>query len=216
MENSKAVFSNVKVNILQSIGAEPKKDMIMARLGYHKGSTILQDNHRRLLELGIKEGRLLCEPKGSFARIKLGGISDEKTKMLVETLLVSKKLSELLSQSDEIVLMASTVGMDIVQRIKSEVKAGDPALGLILDAVASQTADVGLDWLMSFIEKILLKEGKKLTRYRFSPGYGDLDISNQKLIYDTLQLEKLGIEITESFMLVPEKSVLAVAGIERI
>lgn len=216
MENSKAVFSNVKVNILQSIGAEPKKDMIMARLGYHKGSTILQDNHRRLLELGIKEGRLLCEPKGSFARIKLGGISDEKTKMLVETLLVSKKLSELLSQSDEIVLMASTVGMDIVQRIKSEVKAGDPALGLILDAVASQTADVGLDWLMSFIEKILLKEGKKLTRYRFSPGYGDLDISNQKLIYDALQLEKLGIEITESFMLVPEKSVLAVAGIERI
>jgi len=63
-------------------------------------------------------------------------------------------------------------------------------------------------------EKLLLREGRCLTRRRYSPGYGDLALSNQKIIYDALGLEKLGLTLTERFLLIPEKSVLAIAGIE--
>jgi len=63
---------------------------------------------------------------------------------------------------------------------------------------------------------MIRREGKKLTKMRYSPGYGDLPLSNQKLIYDVLNLERLGISITERFMLVPEKSVIAIAGVEGV
>ncbi|HBF33507.1 TPA: methionine synthase, partial [Candidatus Sumerlaeota bacterium] len=74
--------------------------------------------------------------------------------------------------------------------------------------------DAGLDWLEEFVEKLLAREGRCLTRRRYSPGYGDLALSNQKIIYDALGLQKFGLELTERFLLIPEKSVLAIAGVE--
>jgi len=53
-----------------------------------------------------------------------------------------------------------------------------------------------------------------LTRMRFSPGYGDLSLENQKLFFKALELEKMGMKLTESLMMFPEKSVTAIAGVE--
>ena len=75
----------------------------------------------------------------------------------------------------------------------------------------SETADAGLDELQSYIDKILIREGKKTTK-RFSPGYGDLKLEMQKRIFDALEPGSIGISINESFMLEPEKSVFAVCG----
>ena len=51
-------------------------------------------------------------------------------------------------------------------------------------------------------------------RPRFSPGYGDLDISNQRAMFRILDLERrLGLSLTEGFMMLPEKSVTAIIGI---
>jgi hypothetical protein len=85
---------------------------------------------------------------------------------------------------------------------------------LILDSVASQTADAALDWIVQMLNKIFAREGKKLTKHRYSPGFGDLPLSYQKEIFEALKLYKLNMSITEKFMLVPEKSVIAIAGVE--
>ncbi|MBR4376039.1 MAG: methionine synthase, partial [Spirochaetia bacterium] len=47
----------------------------------------------------------------------------------------------------------------------------------------------------------------------FSPGYGDFDLKNQRIFYSLLHLEQFGIHLTESYMLVPEKSVIAMTGV---
>jgi cobalamin-dependent methionine synthase I len=96
------------------------------------------------------------------------------------------------------------------------VASGDAAFGLILDAVASETADAALDWMVDFINKMIRREGIRLTKNRYSPGYGDLLLQNQKTLFDILQLHRLGLGITESCILVPEKSVIAIAGITSI
>ena len=112
--------------------------------------------------------------------------------------------------------MASTVGRDIVERISSEVTSGNAALGVILDSTASQTADSVLDWIMDFINKTIRLEGKRLTKHRYSPGYGDLPLQNQSIIYEAVSMDKLGVTLTPTYIMDPEKSVLAIAGIERI
>ena len=58
------------------------------------------------------------------------------------------------------------------------------------------------------------KEGRITASKRYSPGYGDSDLTNQKIIYNILKLEKLDLALTKKFMLVPEKFVTAVAGIK--
>jgi cobalamin-dependent methionine synthase I len=48
---------------------------------------------------------------------------------------------------------------------------------------------------------------------RFSAGYADFNLENQKAIYDMLQMGKIGVTITPNFILLPEKSVTAISGI---
>ena len=47
---------------------------------------------------------------------------------------------------------------------------------------------------------------------RFSPGYGDFDIVHQKDILNMLNSKRIGLTLTEGYMLIPSKSVTAVIG----
>ena len=50
-------------------------------------------------------------------------------------------------------------------------------------------------------------------RPRFSPGYGDFDIHHQEEILRMLDAhKKIGLSMTESYMLTPTKSVTALIG----
>ena len=51
-------------------------------------------------------------------------------------------------------------------------------------------------------------------RPRFSPGYGDFEISYQRKIFDFLNCSKhIGVSLTESLIMTPSKSVSGVIGI---
>lgn len=205
-----------KTKYFEYIPSSPSEGMILTRLGYQKTTTIFSDEYKEKLNEIIKSGILLCNTKGIFGRYAIIEKNDKYVKLENEVILESESLAKLLKNSIEVVLMAATVGREITDKIHFEVKDGDASLGVILDSVASQTADAALDWMVGFINKLIRREGKSLTRTRYSPGYGDLPLINQKKIFDALGLEKLGLSITERYMLVPEKSVIAIAGVEGI
>jgi hypothetical protein len=203
-----------RIKYLENIPAVPKREMILSRLGYRKGVTVLNTGDLSLIEEGIKQGRALCKPAGAYMLAPVASRSDSTVTLGNGLSLESRSLSRLLENSREVVLMASTVGREVTERVFDEVEKGDAAKGLIIDSVASQTADAALDWIVHFLGKMLAREGRKLTRHRYSPGFGDLPLNCQKDIFEALQLGRLDMALTERFMLMPEKSVIAIAGVE--
>lgn len=204
-----------KLKFFGCINTKPKKEMILSRLGYRKNTTIQNKDFVEKLDNAIKEASLICRIQGVYGIFQISKKESDRVFLENHIDFKSEQLYRLLEYSDEILLMACTVGRDIVERISYEITEGDPVLGVIFDSVASQTADSGIDFLVHFVSKIIEREGKKLTKSRYSPGYGDLGLENQKKIYSTLSLDKIGIRITEKYILEPEKSVIAIAGIER-
>ncbi len=61
---------------------------------------------------------------------------------------------------------------------------------------------------------MLKHQSRVVSRKRFSPGYGDFDLANQRIFYSLLELDKLDIQLTESCILIPEKSVIAMTGVK--
>ena len=52
---------------------------------------------------------------------------------------------------------------------------------------------------------------------RYSPGFGDLPIRVQKEFLDALDAtRRMGITLSESYLMAPSKSVTAIIGLERI
>lgn len=201
------------IQYFNDIPVFPEVERVLVRLGGRKNSP-LDPDFLKMLATGMKEARILCRPTGVYLCVKIMERTPDSIGLENGIYFESKNLSRLLQNSEEAVLMAATVGTEIMAAITDEVNHKDAALGLILDAVASQTADMILDWMMEYQNGMLARKGMKLTRHRYSPGYGDLPLIYQKSVFEALNLAALGLQLTEKYMLIPEKSVIAIAGIE--
>ena len=91
------------------------------------------------------------------------------------------------------------------------------ALDLPRAAVWQAACAAYLEEYLDGMEAALRAEAPGLhLRPRFSPGYGDLDISNQQAMFFLLELEKrLGLSLTPARMMLPEKSVTAIIGLSK-
>ena len=201
---------------LGSIPFKPDYDTIFSRLGYKKRTGTVPASFRDEVKGYIEEASSLIKLRGSVQRLKIDKIDSDTISVNTASsdnfTINSKSLSKFLKKSTELLFMAVTGGDEIMKAIEKE-QNRDMTKAVVLDAAAGEIVDSGLDYITALYRRDLLRESKTLLDKRFSPGYGDLGLEIQKVIYNILALEKLGITLTESFMMVPQKSVIAVTGI---
>lgn len=100
-------------------------------------------------------------------------------------------------------LVGMTLGVDIEKRIKYY-SHKDMSKMVIMDACASAY----LEYLSDQYEKNISDD---LT-YRFCPGYQGTDFKDIKYIYDILKLNKIGIELLDSYLMIPQKTMVGIIG----
>jgi len=198
---------------LDKISIDPPREKIYQRLGFKKRTTQIPANRQKETDSFINEASYLISLKGSFLRLPIVQNDGEKIILAGGLTFASKKLSVFLRDCREALLLAATAGGAIMEAIKEKTRADDLAAAVVYDAAASEITDTALDWIIGYLNQQLRREGKMLLPRRFSAGYADFDLENQQAIYDTLQMEKIGVTITPSFILLPEKSVTAITGI---
>ena len=81
----------------------------------------------------------------------------------------------------------------------------------VFDAVGSECADLAIGLLQKLAAADLRRWGLMLSQRRFSAGYGGVELFHQKEIFQQLELEKLNMFLSETFIMHPEKSVTAFA-----
>ena len=121
----------------------------------------------------------------------------------------SKDLYKNLKNYGEVVLFAATIGVGI-DRLITKYSVLSPSKALCFQAIGAERAEALCDL---FNEKI--KREFKETAPRFSPGYGDLDLSLQRDIFNALPLGRIGIGLNDSLLMSPSKSVTALIGVKK-
>jgi len=132
------------------------------------------------------------------------------------TVFESKRFARFLGEADQLLIMGITGGQAVADEIKQLQEDKQMTGAVIVDAAASEIVDEGFDWLMALFNKELVRERRALKLKRFSAGYGDFDIRFQADVYHILEMETLGVSITETCILMPEKSVTAFCGISKV
>jgi hypothetical protein len=196
-----------------NIFIDPPYAKIYFRLGYKKRTTKLSPGQEQETVRLIDEAASLILLRGSILRIIISKNSGEEITLAQNLTFSSKKLSALLKDCPEAVLMGATAGATIMDAIQEKTRQDDLAAAVVYDATASEMVDAALDWIMDYVNQQVRREGKKLLPRRFSAGYADFKLENQKKIYEKLQMDKIGVTINSGFILLPEKSVTAISGI---
>jgi hypothetical protein len=197
----------------ESISIPPPRKNIYRRLGFVKGVTDVTASQQEEIERYIGHASSLIHLKGAGLCMPITEIKGARIILPDGTEFESRQLAKLLANCNEIVLMGATAGREIMDAIEKDATGANVTRGIVLDAAASEIVDASLDWIMDYFNQSLRRENKRLLRKRYSAGYGDLLLETQRAMHRLLQLDRIGIEITDSSMLVPEKSVTAITGI---
>ena len=124
----------------------------------------------------------------------------------------SEDIERLTSRSNECILLAATLGLEVDRQITIS-QQKNMLDGLALDACASVRIDAFIDQFIKSEIAPGLHEGEFMTS-RFSPGYGDLNLSVIEDIITILNATKrIGLSATRSLMMTPVKSVTAITGL---
>ena len=108
------------------------------------------------------------------------------------------------------VLFAATISSGVDRKLRAY-EAEDMAKAMIADCLASAAVEQVCDIVDNTVKEKL--SGYNQT-WRFSPGYGDLPISVQRVFLDVLNAQKfIGLNATENNRLTPRKSVSAIIGL---
>ena len=125
-------------------------------------------------------------------------------------LLSGKDIRNLLRDCTELVLFAATLGAE-VEGFLRRAQIRDMSQAVILDACADSAIENVCD---HFCEDLAALVHPCFLTDRFSPGYGDMPLSHQSVLFDVLDVtRRIGVTLTDSGLMLPQKSVTAMIGI---
>ena len=157
------------------------------------------------------------KPKYVYRKCGIGVLSNETVE--IENIKIkSVDLASYARGSEWVILLAATLGTEADTMIRRYCVT-NTAKAAVAQAVCAAT----LESLIDSVERGITSEengechGESIyLKPRFSPGYGDFDISYQKDILNLLrQKKRIGITLTDKFMMIPEKSVTALAALTK-
>lgn len=196
-------------------------------LGY--GASIPDDNIKDMVTEILDELLRNVTPKCVYKvydsrvmddRVFLGDSGDTKgaeNKMINAMIFQSRNLAGNLRSCGRTVLFAATLGIGADKLIqKYEILNMAKASGA--QACGAECIEAYCNMMQEKIcDEVSGICGEKLyLRPRFSPGYGDLALQNQKEIFPALECTKrIGLTLTDSLLMYPTKSVTAFIGLTR-
>lgn len=188
---------------------EHKVKEALRYMGYKK-KDILDDSDT--LNSTIKlmsELESFVRPKYTYKAFDITVDVENKTIGFPSFQVVSKNLSRNLKDCRRAVIFAATLSTQADLLIRRYAKSSITK-SVIINACGSALIEQFCDDSQEAIQK----EIGGYFRPRFSPGYGDFDLKHQSDITAVLESQKMiGLTLTDTLILMPEKSVTAVMGI---
>jgi len=143
------------------------------------------------------------EPKAAYRDFFIENNGSEVT-LEGEFTIKSKDIASLFKGCKKATLIACTLGNAFEGK-------GTEAEQFFIDAVSSAAIEGLMQATAEIVGQNAKSEGYQLTQ-RFSCGYGDWNIREQKEILRVLEGKKLGISLSGANIMVPRKSVTAIRG----
>ncbi len=177
--------------VLNNIKIEIKEDELlkilgnMGRVESWKGKGI-EEKIAEVIELASR----LIEPKGIYMIAEgrsLGG-------------------TDIFDSLEKMAFSICTIGEKLEKKVGALSREGSILEAVLLDSTGSVAVEETANYIESKIAEIASGEGKK-TSPRASPGYGEWKITNQKNLFELLPAGRVGVNLGNSMMMSPQKSI---------
>lgn len=124
----------------------------------------------------------------------------------------SQVIARLLEQCHKAVVFLVTIGKHLEETAHRLAEDGRILQAIVLDAIGSVAAESVANFVQGTIGEIVNNQGLVISP-RFSPGYCDWDIGQQKTVFWAVNGDSMGIHLTDGCLMIPRKSISGIIGI---
>lgn len=156
----------------------------------------------------------LAAIRGGFALFSDIELSREKGAVRIQDCWMhpQAKICAAMRNAERIAVFVCTAGKGFTDYAQSCNKNGDYLSGYIADTVGSIVVEKAMDFIQSELENQMRIYNWKITN-RYSPGYCNWQIDEQKQLFSLLPNTMDFISLTKSCLMLPIKSVSGIIGV---
>ncbi len=136
------------------------------------------------------------------------------TRVVIEGSVVfqSEVVARLLEQCEKAAVLLVTIGSHLEEMVCRLTEDKLILQATVLDAIGSVATEKLADFVQSRVGEIARARELCISR-RFSPGYCDWDVSQQKMVFRAVNGDSIGVRLTEGCQMLPRKSISGIIGI---
>ena len=199
--------------IMRDIPLRLKISEVLRREGikeYSKLKPEIKDLIRELLAT-VNDARLL-EPAIAYEIHSITEMRHDQLYLQGNAALYSPLLPSLLQEAEELAIVVCTIGPRLEQEVKDYFDKDEPLRGLLLDGIGSAAIDALTQEICRFMMYEASSRGYQASS-PLGPGMPGFPITEQGQILNLVPAREIGVSLTPTGIMVPQKSASMVIGI---
>ncbi len=185
------------------------REEVELSLGYDAGTA--PEHFRKLIDDALAEIPARCRLRAGYRLVDVGSATTAGVALGGVQFRTERIVTRLLRKARRAALFVATIGPAMERWSRELIQEGDAAMGYIVDTVASVTVEAATDLLHDHIGAKMQSRRWNVTN-RYSPGYCNWPVAEQRLLFSLLPPGFCGITLTESSLMMPIKSISGVVG----
>lgn len=198
---------------LTGFRVELDKRKVYRSLGYSNGHKP-KPSIKSLVDEEIAEAYQLIRPSCFYQFMDIKRIRRPKLTLVNGTniTLTSEVLSWALYPCRQAVVFVASIGPALEKRVARLMKEGQSGKAIILDAIGSEAAEKTVYYLQEKVRRVAKLDDAETT-LRYSPGYCDWDITQQKLLFGVMNSAPIMVNLSDECLMTPRKSISGIIGL---
>jgi hypothetical protein len=154
----------------------------------------------------------LIEPSYSYVIRDIKSVRGSSISIDGSVTFQSKIIAQLMERCEKVAVFLLTIGNHLEDTVRQMSEDGLILQATVLDAIGSVAAETVADFVQEKVNEVAWHHGL-CTSLRFSPGYCDWNIKQQKMVFQAVGGNSTGICLTEDCLMLPRKSISGIIGI---
>ena len=160
----------------------------------------------------VENAYQLIEPSYSCVIRDINSVCGSSVAIEGSVTFESEVIARLLEQCEQAAVFALTIGHHLEGTVRQLAEDGRILQAAVLDAIGSVAVESMADFMQDRVRKVANTKGLTNSQ-RFSPGYCDWEVVQQKMVFQALGSESAGVRLNEECLMLPRKSMSGIIGI---
>lgn len=179
-------------------------------MGY--GNNLPSTEISGIIDAMLNELRGCCMPHYGYVCLPVEAMDRDRLSIGGVEIQPGRIITSAVREAEEIAVFVATAGKEFDSWNKMLQQQDDIVHTFIADSLGSVIAEAAVELLVKQIEQDTAVHGLKISN-NYSPGYCDWLLVDQKKLFDLLPENFCGIQLTDSCLMLPVKSVSGIIGI---